>query len=112
MMNVTHSGNTLSIDGKQFVMPYLIQDAFVAGALAVVLLDPDANLGKASQYRNLVGVAQDGRTVWEAELPTDRRSDVYWRIVTRSPLVASSFSSYDCEIDPVTGRLVKSTFYK
>jgi hypothetical protein len=99
-------------DGKAITMDHPIREAFAVDRVIIVLLDPDADLGRQEQYRNLLAVNVDGEILWRADLPTDRRSDVYWRIASKSPLVASSFSSYDCEIDLRTGKIDRTDFYK
>ncbi len=113
MTRIEFSGNRLAINsGSVLDLPYPIKDAFELSGVVVVFLDPDANLGKAGQYRNLLGFDQQGKKLWEAELPTSKSSDVYWRIKKKSPLVMSSFSSYECLIDESTGKIKSSEFYK
>lgn len=112
MTRVSFAGNRLTIDGASISMDHPIREAFAVDNAVVVLLDPDADLGLQDQYRNLIAVTTNGSVLWRAELPTERRSDVYWRIASKSPLVASSFSSYDCEIDVHTGTINRANFYK
>lgn len=112
MTDVSCDGSTVSVDGLSVHMDYPVREAFEVDGVNVVLLDPDADLGKQGQYRNLIGIRPDGTTLWRANLPTDRRSDAYCRIASRAPLVVSSFSSYDCEIDVRTGRVIRADFYK
>jgi hypothetical protein len=37
---------------------------------------------------------------------------VFTRIVSREPLRADSFSSFECSIDPSNGRLLAAVFFK
>lgn len=90
----------------------LIKEAFVLSDVIVVLLDPDENLGRDGQYKNLKGYNMTGNCIWKAELPTEKTSDVYWKIKSEDPLVASSFSSYNCQINELTGRIVEREYYK
>ncbi|MFC1560735.1 hypothetical protein ACFL3W_02210 [Pseudomonadota bacterium] len=113
MTRIEFSGNRLTINSVSLIdLLYPIKDAFELSGVIVVFLDPDANLGKAEQYRNLLGFDQQGKKLWEAELPTSKSSDVYWRIKKKSPLIVSSFSSYECWIDESTGKIKFSEFYK
>lgn len=112
MLSVKFEGKLLTIDDAAVLMPHEIRDAFALGDKVIVFLDPDADLGRSGQYRNLLALDPAGASVWQAELPTDRDSDVFTRIVSREPLVADSFSSFECEIDPRTGRLLSMRFFK
>ncbi|QPJ63677.1 MAG: hypothetical protein G3M70_02010 [Candidatus Nitronauta litoralis] len=83
-------------------------------------MDPNENLGKEEQFKNLFGYNLEGKQLWVAELPTSKKADVYYKIKkkrnTLSPwtfsLIAYSFCSYECEIDIKTGKIIKSVFYK
>lgn len=112
MSYISYSGTVLKVGGKVITLPYKILEAFESEQVIVVFLDPDANLGKTGQYGNLIAYDTSGTKKWEAELPTTKISDVYWKIVNKTPLVAYSFSSYECEIDISTGKILKKNFYK
>ena len=112
MIQLIFSGTILEINGIEVVLPYPIIDAFVSLGIVVVLLDPDSNMGKSGQYRNLIAYDTSGQKMWEAELPTSKPSDVYWKIAKKEPLIAYSFSSYECEIDVTTGKILRSEFYR
>lgn len=113
MNRINISGQRLTINSNHVIdLLYPIKDAFEIKNTVVVFLDPDANLGKTGQYRNLLGFDRQGKKIWEAELPTSKSSDVYWRIKQREPLIVSSFSSYECRINAVTGKIESSEFYK
>ena len=113
MSKIEVFGRQLKIDSTYVVeFLYPIKEAFFSENTVIVFLDPDANLGKTRQYKNLLGYDCQGKKIWEAELPTSKSSDVYWRIKQRVPLVVSSFSSYECNIDESTGEIVSSEFYK
>jgi hypothetical protein len=47
-----------------------------------------------------------------ADFPEPTREDYYYLITSRKPLVVTSFSSYDCELDPGTGKIVSREFFK
>ena len=113
MTRIEASGCRLKIDTIYVVdFLYPIKDAFELNGTVIVFLDPDANLGKSGQYRNLLGFDLQGKRIWEAELPTTKPSDVYWRIKQKSPLIVSSFSSYECQIYETTGKIKSAKFYK
>jgi hypothetical protein len=114
MTQIDIAGNRLTIGADHRVVDfsYPIKEAFEQGGTIVVFLDPDANLGKDGQYRNLIGLDLIGNKKWLAELPTSDSCDVYWRIKQRDPLIVSSFSSYECRINLRTGDIESSEFYK
>lgn len=120
MTSVSHQGNTVLVDGITLSMPYAIREAFMLDDRIIVLLDPDSYLTDPSYgrerrrgdnpLRNLFALSRDGKVLWEAAFP--EKVDYFYRIVSRSPLTALSFSSFRCEIDPQTGMVVGKTFLK
>jgi hypothetical protein len=109
---VTCSGATLSLGDTKLSMACDVKEAFVLGDKVIVLLDPDACVGGSEPFRNLLALDFSGNRVWTAELPTDKPADVFTRIVSREPLRADSFSSFECSIDPSNGRLLAAVFSK
>jgi hypothetical protein len=88
--------------------------------MIIVLLDPNTYLNDPSYdkdrrrgknpLRNLFALAIDGQLLWEAEFP--EKVDYYYSVSSKAPLTALSFSSFRCEIDLVTGRIVRKEFLK
>lgn len=117
---VTHDGDIVRIDGKSVRMEFMVRDSFWMESRAVVLLDPDAFLDSpvyGSQRRrsrkpvqNLRAYSPAGELLWQAQQP--ELEDHYYRIESRDPLVALSFSAYRCVIDPATGRIASKTRLK
>lgn len=112
MSRITFERNTLQIDGNLVTLDYDIEEAFAIDGGIIVLFDPDANLGKEGQFRNLLCLREDGRVRWVAELPTEKSTDVYYKVAKHNPLIAYSFCSYECEIDIATGRIRSKSFTK
>ena len=112
---VTYEGDILRVSGHPTRMDYMIRDAFWAHGRAVVLLDPDAYLDNPAYgaqrrrsrkpVRNLRAYSPAGELLWQAEQP--KLADHYYRIESREPLVALSFSAFRCDIDPKTGRILR-----
>jgi hypothetical protein len=110
---VSHDGDMLRIDGKPVRMEHMVRDAFWADGKAVVLLDPDAFLDAPGGARkrprdpvkNLRAYETSGALAWEAQQP--EHDDHYYKIESREPLVALSFSAYRCDIDLKTGRILR-----
>ena len=112
---VSHDGDIVKIDGKPVRMEYMVRDAFWADGRAVVLLDPNAFLddiayGKARRrardpVQNLRAYSPSGELLWQAEQP--QADDHYYRIESRQPLVALSFSAFRCDLDLSNGRILK-----
>jgi hypothetical protein len=117
---IEHAGNQLVIDGESLMTGFPIQCAVELGARIIVLLDPDSYLGDptygkdrrrgSNPVRNLRAYSRSGQLLWEADFPEP--ADYYYRLVSSVPLVALSFSSYECAIDPETGRLISKKFLK
>jgi hypothetical protein len=101
--------NRIEVDGQWVQLEHPIQDAFRDGDRTVVLFDPDSAPGA---FANLICLGRDGKRLWQADLPERGRADVYYRISSRRPLVVNSFSSYKCEIDRATGRIIGKEFMK
>jgi hypothetical protein len=109
---VTFSGKTILVSGKPIHLDYPVANAFQLGDKLVVLLDPDAYTEKFGQFRNLIALTLDGKLLWTAELPTNMGGDTYYRVSSKDPLVADSFSSYACKIDDTTGKIKAKSFFK
>jgi hypothetical protein len=109
---ITFSGATISVNGHYFQMEYPVEEAFEADNKVIALLDPDAFVEKFGQFNNLCAVDLSGRRLWTAELPTTDSGDRYYKIASRTPLIAYSIWSYECEIDADTGRIRRRTFFK
>lgn len=112
MTSISFAGNTIYVDGRRVALSFPIKEAFALGKKVIVLFDPDSNLGKHGQFRNLIALTSAGEHLWTAELPTDKSSDVYYRVVSQTPLKADSFCSFECLIDPDTGKILRKEFYK
>ena len=110
---VSHDGDIIKIDGKPVRMEHIVRDAFWADGHAVVLLDPGAFLDEPGGARkrsrgpvkNLRAYKPSGELLWEAEQP--EVDDHYYKIESREPLVALSFSAYRCDLDLKSGKIVK-----
>ena len=120
MKFIEHAGNELVIDGVALQTEFPIQSAVELDQRVIVLLAPDSYLGDTSYgedrrrgsnpIRNLRAYSRSGELLWEADFPEP--ADYYYRLVSCHPLVALSFSSYECEIDPGTGKIVSRKFVK
>lgn len=122
-MNITYDGSQLQIDGKTVETPSPIREAFAVRWGVIVLMDQFADfkgpvldireIRNAPKGTNLFCYSSDGTVLWKAELPGGEDSeDYYYRVSSRSPLVVNSFSSFRCEIDPASGRIIGKDFFK
>ncbi len=119
-MTIEIHGCVLTIDGCAVKFDWPVLEFSEMHDKVFVLLDPDAYLGdpgyKSSlrngrpAIRNLMAVSRDGRKLWEAELPEAR--DYYYQFSSTVPLRVNSFSSFLCEIDPESGKIVAKEFLK
>jgi hypothetical protein len=102
----------LIIGGAEVTTRHPVVHACVAEGQIVVLYDPDANPRKWGTFRNLASLDRHGAELWVAEPPTTTTGDCFVRIDSCEPLAVGSWSSFDCVIDPRSGRIVESTFTK
>ena len=120
MKFIEHAGKKLVIDGESLMTEFPIQSAVELGQRVIVLLDPDSYLGDptygkdrrrgGNPVRNLRAYSRSAELLWEADFPEP--ADYYYRLVSSDPLLALSFSSYECEIDLDTGKIVSRRFFK
>jgi len=109
---ISHSGNTLTIDGRDHHFAYPVESAVECDGRVVVLFDPNAFHERFGQFENVVGLSSSGEVLWKAELPTSRSGDRYYRLACDRALTAASVYSFVCELDPATGRIVRKEFVK
>ena len=111
-INVTFSGNSLTVGERFWRVEYPILQAFPLGEKIIVLYDPDAHLEKFGQFPNLVAFNPEGEKLWVAQLPTNESGDSYWRIYLKDGLMADSIYSFSCRIDEANGKIQSKVFYK
>jgi hypothetical protein len=120
MNDLVFKNKTVYTGGNVIETEYPILDAFALSEKTIVLIDPDIYLadldykkkrqGGTKAYKNLQAFSPNGTKLWDAQFPED--SDYYYKISSRNPLVAYSFSSYKCEIDLASGEIKKKEFLK
>lgn len=108
---VKFADNSINLDTGVIRLEYPILEAFALEDKTIILFEPDAK-SSPGQFHNLVAISPDGRNIWKAELPTTTSSDAYYRLSSRTPLVADSLSSFSVVIDTSNGRIVSKSFYK
>ncbi len=109
---VKFSKNELEIGTEVTKLSNPIIEAFESGGKVIVLLDPDAHIEKFGQFRNLIAYDLNGTQLWTAELPTTTSGDTYYRVKSRNPLTADSFSGSTCQVDERSGKITQKTFHK
>jgi hypothetical protein len=119
-VSISFSGNSVVVDGRVISMPWPVKDVTELGDKIFVLFNLDSCLSDPAYkmmlrrggeaIKNFVAFDKDGNKLWEADFP--EASDYYYRIVSTSPLIANSFSSFMCEIDPDTGVIKSKEFLK
>ena len=119
-MTIEIHGNVLTIDGRVVQLDWPVLEVAETRDKVFVLLDPDAYLGDASYkyslrnggpaIRNLVAISRDCQRLWEGELPEGR--DYYYQFSSTEPLQVNSFSSFLCEIDPESRKILAKEFLK
>jgi hypothetical protein len=76
-----------------------------------VLFHPGSDGKNWGQFHNLCGVNVEGKVMWKAELP-DSSAGCFDRITLEDEKLHAYASTYDCIIDPATGKIMSSEFYK
>jgi hypothetical protein len=113
-------GKEIICDKFCFEAPYKVRDAFVFDSKVIVLLDPNDYLEDPAyskerrrgqnSIRNLFALSSSGIPLWEAQYPEE--IDYYYEIISQFPLIANSFSSYECMISLDTGKILRQEFHK
>lgn len=113
-LNYNFKNHTLTIEGRKILFDYKIQDALVVpSGCIVVMLDRESNKQKWGEFKNLFGVTSEGKIIWNIGAPNKSNTDCFWKITLEEDnLHAYSLSSYDCTIDPLTGKIIVAEFYK
>ncbi len=109
---VTFSSKTIFMAAGPVELDHSVRDAFESHGHVIVLYDPSAWMQKFGQFPNLIALGPEGQRRWVAELPTTNSGECYERIISREPLIAWTWDSYECEIDITTGRIKKRIFTK
>ena len=109
---ILFNNKILSINGEDHLLDFQIYEMSIYNDQVVVLFHPDEGLNMQGQFPNLVCFAFDGHKKWTADLPTSNNGDVYYKIVSKNPLIVNSMQSYQCQIDIGTGKILKRDFYK
>ena len=112
MVEITFDDRLPRIGTTSVTLEHPVREAFLLDGRVIVLLDPDSQAAAGKTFRNLIALDLSGRPLWTADPPTARPADACTRIVSRVPLRADSFSSFECEVDASTGNLVGTKFFK
>lgn len=83
---------------------------------SIVLLDPERRPAQVLAWHpfpNVLRVTRDGKVVWRSALMPDETTAKCWlRVEWVDGVLRTWTYSYDCELDPDTGLIVRSTFTK
>lgn len=113
MTKILFKENQLKINDLCVIFDFPIQEIGNMGDIIIVLLDRDSNLRKWGQFPNLFGVSFDGKILWVSELPTTDTGDSYYYIELKNNYIhAYSVCSYNCIVDPNTGKIISKEFTK
>ena len=112
MTILAYKNNTLSIDKRIITLDHDIKSAYLESDKIIVLYNPDSNLSKFGQFRNLFAIDLNGSTLWIAKLPTHNTGDCYCKILSKNPLTVLSFYSVECRINMDNGEIESATFIK
>lgn len=82
---------------------------------SVVLLDPDQRPDGVlpwHPFHNVLRVTDGGEVLWRADLiPNETTAKCWLRMKYETALRVWTYS-YDCELDPETGRIIRSRYTK
>ncbi len=108
---IRFTDNKLSIGSLDIKLEYPIQQVFLYGDLILVLYRPESFQG-LGQFQNLVAISSSGESLWKAELPTTSSMDAYYQVLPGSDLVADSYTSFRCHLNPANGKIIGKSFFK
>jgi hypothetical protein len=111
MMALTFKGRMVMIDDHEWEAEYPILAAREVQGLVCLIFDFMA-FPNHRQAQNLRAYTPDGHSVWTAEHPTNETADCYTGFIESRTLGAYNFAGFNCELDPLTGKLQKAVFTK
>ena len=83
---------------------------------AIVLLDSEqrpAGVESWHPFNNILRITKSGDVRWRSELvPQETAFKAYLQVMWLDKILIALAASYECELDPETGRLLRSTFTK
>jgi hypothetical protein len=83
---------------------------------SIVLLDPERRPARVLSWHpfpNVLRVTGDGEIVWRSALVPEETTAKCWLGVNWVDGALRTWTySYDCELDPDTGQIIRSTFTK
>jgi hypothetical protein len=103
--------NTLKIHNKKINFDFPIYQIFFDGSMFCILFYPGSDNKKWGQFLNLWGVSTEGEVIWKADLP-DNTPGCFDRINLLEGKLHAYASTFDCILDPTTGKIISSEFYK
>ena len=113
MTKIQINEKILKVLDSEIKFDYPIEKAELFKDKIIILLDSDSNLRAWGQFPNLYGVDFKGKILWLAELPTTDTGDSYHSFsLTDKGIKAYAASSYECIIDPLTGKIMEKIFTK
>ena len=89
---------------------FYFQEAVLVSGVVVGLLGRPP--GRAGTFRNIRGYSLEGKELWIAEMPTDSYDGWFGFDVVNSEIRAQSLSSYDCYLDPLSGKILRKEWFK
>jgi hypothetical protein len=113
MIDFKIQGKSLRLGVKKIDFDYPIEIVLFYKGVYLVLLDPDSHKQKWGQFPNLFALSPITGILWVAELPTTNTGDSYHSLgIVNDRINAYSWCSYECFIDPNTGKIIEKTFTK
>ena len=99
------------MNGEYWNLGRHILDACLVDGIVIVIFDY-MSYPREKQARNMVAYDLQKRELWTAEHPTNEVADTYVNFLSFAPLRACNFRSFDCTINPQTGRIIETNFTK
>jgi hypothetical protein len=101
----------VSVGDSQWDLGRPVLDAHQVRDRIVIVFDY-MSFPRHQQAKNLMAYDLNRNLLWVAEHPTKEIADTYVNIFEETPLKASNFAGYLCEIDIETGKLLNAEFTK
>jgi hypothetical protein len=108
--HLSFTGRTVFVNGHSIEVPYSILDA-IRFKRGFALIYDYMEMPRDQRRNNLEAFDSNAQRLWIAESPNEPAA-AYVSFVCAQPLRADNFSSYECTLDPDTGKIVRSVFFK
>lgn len=111
-MKLKTIGNTIYYRNRQIKLDYFIGSAYKIMNKIIIRFDVTKDIINKSDFHNIICINLYGGIIWEAELPSNESTTLYYDIYKYFPRIIAHSLSYDCEINIKTGKIIRKKWIK